>query len=170
MTYRKRREARAEEIQRQADASIYSDDPDAIERLEERLAELEAKREGIKAHNKATRGGKLCTHDADCSCRKEYLIVDCKCADHPLPTYVLMNLSSNIKRTRDRLEALRIDRRRAERCESAGGLAVEPAGDGYVCVTFAEKPARETLDALKAAGFTWRRGSWWGKRDQLPAI
>ena len=36
-------------------------------------------------------------------------------------------------------------------------------------VTFAEKPDREILDALRAAGFGWGGGSWCGKRENLPA-
>lgn len=137
---------RAETITEQLDASIYSDDPDAIERLEERVAELEAKREAIKAENKARRA------------RGEEIA----------PAYVLANLSGNIKRNRDRLAGLKADKARAERSEGAGGQLVEVLASGYCSVTFAEKPPRETLDALKAAGFHWRRGSWWGKHAQLP--
>jgi len=42
--------SRAFGINDQLDRSIYSDDPDAIERLEARILELEAKRVTIKAH------------------------------------------------------------------------------------------------------------------------
>ena len=35
-------------------------------------------------------------------------------------------------------------------------------------MTFAEKPERSTLDALKAAGFYWGQGSWTGKLESLP--
>jgi hypothetical protein len=47
-------------------------------------------------------------------------------------------------------------------------VAIEEQGGGYVSVTFAEKPARNVIDALKAAGFHWRQGSWWGKADAIP--
>ena len=159
--------SRADGIESQLDQSIYSDDPDAVERLEERIAELEAQRDRFKAHNREMRKPGACDHPADCDCRSLFPRV-CDCKRHPLPGYVLSNLSGNIKRNRDRLEAVKIDRLRADRCRDAGGVIVEPAGDGYVCVTFAEKPAREILEALKGAGFFWRRGSWFGKRDALP--
>jgi hypothetical protein len=38
-----------------------------------------------------------------------------------------------------------------------------------VRITFAEKPERAVLDALKAAGFRWGNGSWVGRRDAIPA-
>ena len=48
-----------------------------------------------------------------------------------------------------------------------GGVLVEGAGD-YCRVTFAEKPAREVLDDLRAADFHWGRGCWSGRFDRLP--
>lgn len=153
--------SRAAGIESQLAESIYSDDPDALEALEARIARLEAQRDGIKAANAAYRKA----HRAELAGMSPYQ------RDQALPHqgYELTNLSGNIKRNRDRLEGLRIDRRRLERCEAAGGVAVEPAGAGWVCVTFAEKPAGEVLDALREAGFSFRRGSWWGKADAVPA-
>lgn len=98
--------ARADHIRDQLDASIYSDDPDAIERLGERIAKLEAERESVKAHNKTHRHGKLCTCPPECDCRSGFPR-SCSCKNHPLPAYVLTNLTGNIKRNRDRLEILR---------------------------------------------------------------
>lgn len=85
--------SKADEIDRQAGHAIYSDDPDAIERLVERIAELEAKRTKIKAHN--------------ATARKEGRREDV------LPAYVLQNLGGNIKRQRDRLVRLQRDAERA---------------------------------------------------------
>lgn len=154
--------SRADNIEAQAAGAIYSDDPDAIDALEARIATLEADRVQIKAENAAFRKA----HGTELRAMTAYQ------RDQAMPHqgYELTNLSGNIKRNRDRLEGLRIDRRRAERCENAGGLAIEPAGDGYVCVTFSEKPAQDVRDALKGAGFTWRRGSWWGKADAVPEV
>lgn len=42
-------------------------------------------------------------------------------------------------------------------------------GNEYVRVTFPEKPDREVLDSLRAAGFRWGAGSWVGRRDAVPA-
>jgi uncharacterized protein YidB (DUF937 family) len=53
-----------------------------------------------------------------------------------------------------------------ERAEASGGVVVE--GKDWVTVTFAEKPDRDILDSLKAAGFRWAKGSWRGRRENLP--
>lgn len=42
-------------------------------------------------------------------------------------------------------------------------------GKEWAVITFAEKPEREVIDALKAAGFRWGAGSWAGYGDTLPA-
>jgi len=160
--------SRAEGIRDQLASSIYSDDPDAIEALETRIAKLEAEREAIKAHNKEHRGSKKCTCPEDCNCRNPWQHQTCKCKNHPLPAYHLQNLSGNIKRNRDRLEVVRRQAARSERCEAAGGIAIEDHRSGYCSVTFSEKPDYDTRQALKDAGFRWSQGSWWGKRDQLP--
>ena len=57
---------------------------------------------------------------------------------------------------------------RAAAAEEAGGVRVESA-NGYVSVTFAEKPSREVINALKASGYRWSGGSWHGQ-EPVPAI
>lgn len=140
--------SRASTIEHQLDTSIYSDDPDAVERLEAKVAELEAERAAIKAHNVAMR--KAGTPE--------------KC----WPAYKLSNLGGNIKRTRERIADVRRRQARAQAAEAAeGGVVV--TGQDYVTVTFADKPPRSTLDAMKVAGFHWSGGSWHGRRDRIPA-
>lgn len=163
--------SRASGIRSQLDSSIYDDDPDAIERLEERIAGLEAQREAIKAHNKRTRGSKTCTCPDDCHCRIPWRFGFCRCKEHPIDSYVLQNLGGNIKRNRDRLEVIRRQKARNQAAEAAeGGVVVQPLSGGYVAVTFAEKPERDILDSLKAAGFRWAKGSWVGTADKLPEL
>ena len=60
---------RADEIERQAEGSIYSDDADAPERLRERIAALEAERERVKRYNASARkaGGDRHTAAGDLS-------------------------------------------------------------------------------------------------------
>ena len=49
--------SRADNIEAAADHAIYSDDPDAVERLERKLADLEAERGFIRAYNASCRNG-----------------------------------------------------------------------------------------------------------------
>lgn len=160
---------RADNIEAAAAGAIYGDDADAIEQLEVRIAELEAKREQFKAHNREMRKPGACDHPADCDCRTAHPRECSDCTRHPLPGYVLQNLGGNIKRNRDRLGSLREQQARGRVAEKLGGVGIEPHRGGYVAVTFAEKPARDVLDALKGAGFHWQQGSWWGKADAVPA-
>lgn len=91
-------QSRAGGIESQLESSIYSDDPDAIERLQERIATLEAKRDKIKATNAAYRKehwGEL--RDMTAYQRDQAM---------PYAGYELTNLSGNIKRNRDRLAGL----------------------------------------------------------------
>lgn len=152
--------SRADTIERQLDQSIYSDDPDAVEALEARLEQLEAEREQIKSENAAYRKA----HRAELAALTAYE----RDQAMPHPGYRLSNLSGNIKRNRDRLEIVRKQQARREASEAAGGVNIEEQAPGYLSVTFADKPAREILDALRAAGYRWSQGSWWGRADALP--
>ena len=49
--------SRAATIRAQADHAIYQDDPDALQRLQAKLADLEAQRTGIREYNKTCRRG-----------------------------------------------------------------------------------------------------------------
>lgn len=98
----------ASTIERNLKRSIYDDDEDAIERLEEKIAGLEAERERVKYLNKEIRKGtplddldltdsekKDLAHAAQWHGRKGY------------PPYVLQNLGGNINRAKKRLETLK---------------------------------------------------------------
>ena len=91
--------SRAEGIERQADHAIYSDDEDAVERLEERIAELEAQREHRKTANAAYRKA----HRAELAAMSPYERYQAV----PYPGYSLSNIGGNISRLRDRLATLR---------------------------------------------------------------
>lgn len=90
--------ARAEGILAAADHAIYSDDPDAIERLTERIAGLEAERGRMKAANAAYRKAHRDELKAMTPYQRNQAV--------PFPGYALTNLSGNIARNRKRLEAL----------------------------------------------------------------
>lgn len=95
---------RAVGIRQQLDASIYSDDPDAIERLTEKLAGLEAKREQRKAANSAYRK----EHAAELKVMSAYE----RSQAVPYAPYEISNLGGQITATRKRLEGLIRDKDR----------------------------------------------------------
>lgn len=113
-------DSRAAGIESAADNAIYSDDPDAIEQLEERIAGLEAERDRVKVINKAARAGKL--GEIELTTREKRHLMSI--AQHQpyydpahkgYPPYLLTNLGGNINRQKKRLEALRNPRPRAPR-------------------------------------------------------
>jgi DNA repair exonuclease SbcCD ATPase subunit len=170
--------SRADGIEAQLERSIYDDDPDAVERLEERIAELEAERERIRAYNASCRRAAKTGGKGDLSLLTEpgraEVATLVRVAGYQLgpgwamPPYKLANLSGNIRRNRERLAALKAKTGRAVASAEAGGLLIEDVAGGYCRVTFAERPDRAVLDALKGAGFRWSKGSWTGNRDALP--
>lgn len=102
--------SRAANIRAAADGSIYSDDPDAIDRLRERVAELEAQRARIKAYNASCRKGAPDVSLLDDAQRADLesvlRVAAWQCKGGAFPPYALSNLSGNIKRNRDRLAEL----------------------------------------------------------------
>ncbi len=90
--------SRAANIEAAAEQAIYSDDADALTRLQARIAELEAKRDAIKARNATFRK----QH------REELKGLSSYERDLALPHqgFELRNLSSNIGRLRRRLASL----------------------------------------------------------------
>jgi hypothetical protein len=109
--------ARADGIEAAADGAIYSDDPDAIEALEARIAGLEAERDRIKAYNASCRKGARDVSLLDEKQQKDLASV-AKHAPYQLrdngaaPAYWASNLSGNIGRQRKRLAQLRAEAQR----------------------------------------------------------
>ena len=103
---------RADGIERAADNAVYSDDVDAIERLEARIAVREAERDRIKAFNATARKG-----EPDLSIltsrEQEKILSIAKVASYQLgkggafPGYHLTNLGATIRKDKKRLEGLK---------------------------------------------------------------
>jgi hypothetical protein len=102
---------RAANIEAALEASIYDDDPDAVERLRERIAALEAERDRIKAYNASYRRGQPDPSLLD-KRQRETLESVRRVAPYQLgksgafPAYALSNLSGNLARNRQRLARL----------------------------------------------------------------
>lgn len=107
---------RAENIEAAADHAIYGDDLDAVERLADRIAELEAERDRVKAYNatcrKAARTGGTGDLELLDDTQRGDLLAVARVAAFQLgaggafPAYKLRNLNANITRNRKRLAAL----------------------------------------------------------------
>jgi hypothetical protein len=156
------------------DKTIFSDDSDAPEALAERIAANEAKRDRMKKVNALYRKGDAAGLAA-LGLNLESLQAKLKDAyswlQQPYPAYELTNLGARIRTDKERLQQIKGQQeRRASAEESPNGITREDCSGGYVRITFAEKPERAVLAALKAAGFRWGAGSWAGKVDQLPAV
>lgn len=108
--------SRADNIEAAAGRAIYSDDSDAIERLKEKLAGLEAERDRIKAYNASCRkaakaGGIGDTSILDEAQRASLESVTRHCpyqlrAGGAMPAYATSNLGGVISNTRKRITQL----------------------------------------------------------------
>jgi DNA repair exonuclease SbcCD ATPase subunit len=92
-------QSKAANIEAAADDAIYSDDPDAIERLTEKIAGLEAERDRRKAINAQFRKD----HKTELKAMTAYE----RHQAMPYPTYSLANISGNLRRNRARLAQLK---------------------------------------------------------------
>ncbi len=104
--------SRAANIQSATEGAIYLDDPDAIERLTAKLADLEGQRDAMKAENAAFRKG-----DAAYAAYKSITIEQAAAVRvkinegyswcrQPYPSYSLQNLGGTITKERKRLASL----------------------------------------------------------------
>lgn len=165
-------ESKADGLQAQLDKSIFSDDTDAVEALEQRIAENEAKRKQWKTINTLYRKGDaegLAKFGLNLETLREKLKDAYSWCQQPYAGYELQNLGQRINADKKRLEQVKVRSQRQAAAESApNGITIENCQGGYCRVTFAGKPDRAILDALKEAGFWWGQGSWAGKAEQLP--
>ena len=172
-------ENKADGIERQLSRSIFSDDENAVEALEARIAANEAERKTNNAINKIIRK----KPKAEATTEKIAALVSLGlsednaakmfdkdfCGRIGIPSYVNSNIGGRIQADRKRLERVKLQQENKQAAEgSESGITVKKNGRGWYFVTFAEKPEREILTALKSAGYRWRLGSWVGNPDKLP--
>lgn len=170
----KHHESCAAGLERALETSVFSDDSDAVEKLEARIKEREAERDRMKLVNKLYKKGDaagLAAIGLDLEKLKRDLAAKgAYWGDRPHLAYELTNLGANIRRDRERIEEVKRRMTRTAAAEaSPTGVTISGVTD-FVTVTFAEKPERSVLEALKSAGFSWGAGSWHGYRERLPAV
>ena len=121
--------------------SISSDDPEAITKLEEKLKNMEIKREKIKQYNKTA--------------KKE--------SKEKVDGYVLTNLNANIRATKKRIEKIKNIRARETKKEIINGITiVENVEENRTQIFFPNIPSLEIRQKLKSHGFRWSKfnGCW----------
>lgn len=166
----KHHEQKARGLAIQLERTIFSDDEDAIEKLEAKAADCDAAAERCNAINKAWRKG---GRDAVAAEFGEALA---KTAEELCSRFSWLERKGPMDATSDRAEARRCRERikvlqarqiRADEAEAAGGVRLVER-QGWAVVTFVEKPERIVLLALRSAGYHWGNGSWHGAADRLP--
>ena len=167
--------AKAAGIADQLERSVFSDDPDAVEQLQAKIAKEREQLERMKACNKIVRKFKtdkpagiaaLAAIGFSPTLAANAFEPDF-CGRLGFPSYELTNLGANIRRMEGRIEDITRRQQHAEAAAAApGGVTIE--GKEWINITFAEKPAWEIINALKSAGFRWGGGHWCGQREKIP--
>lgn len=134
--------------------SISGDDPDAIEKLESKLADLEGKRAQIKAESKAARKG-----DATVLAKLDqaYARVNWHDTSKGHPPYVLTNLSGKIRAATKRLDTLKSRVGREAREETVGEWTLRENPSTNRVELAGPRPSPEQKADLKNAGWRWSR-------------
>lgn len=145
--------------------AISSDDPDAVEKLEAKLAAMERVQTTMREANKAIKKGddaRLLELGLN-----EKQIAELKTPQYGrvgFPAWALSNNNANMKRVKERIELLKKRATQETREEElAGGVTlVDNVEANRVQLLFPGKPDEETRRALKGAGFRWSptEGAW----------
>ncbi|MBZ0121665.1 MAG: DUF3560 domain-containing protein, partial [Sandaracinaceae bacterium] len=163
----------AEELRRRArrvgSAGVSADDPNAIDKLEAKIAQIERDRDEAKKVNAAYReGGWEAVAKLGVIGPEDVLALGAA-MEHlprgmrvPYPAYVFQNVSSELRRLRERVEALK-----------KGPIGFDPVeGDGWrlearpdlnrVALSFDRRPDKSVTEALRRGGWRWspREGAW----------
>lgn len=165
---------KAEQLARQAakvgKAGISSDDPEAIEKLQAKLENLENNHVLMKAVNKAIRDNK--TEEKKISAIVLLGLSEAQAVEIIQPdsvgrigfaTYAFTNNSSNIRRIKERIEQLKLRDQREDLIVPGKGYSYcEKAEDNRIWFVFDEKPNEVTRLLLKSHGFKWSpsRSAW----------
>lgn len=146
--------------------AIFSDDPDATEKLEAKIARLEKRQEMMRQANKLVRKqdrAGLAEMGYD-EAQITALFTPDFCGRVGYADYQLTNNGANIRRLRERIKDLE---RAAARPEAApveiGGVRIEENKEANrLQIFFPGKPGAEVRADLKARGFRWApsEGAW----------
>jgi hypothetical protein len=155
-------------------AGVSSDDPDAVVKLREKLAGLEATQARMVVVNREIRKG-----GPGLQQRLINLGIPAMVADSIVmpdfagrvgfPDYRLKNNGAEIRRTQKRIAELLAAAQEPERepIVGDGWRIAEDRDDNRIAITFDAKPAHDQRDRLKSHGFRWSptRGAWVRQRS-----
>jgi len=134
--------------------SISGDDPEALERYQKKLEELEKTQEYMKNVNRAWRKGKAALVALGLpEDESERLANETK---RPCPRWMLANNSAEIRRVKEKMETLKkLDTMTVENIKFNGGEMVINLEINRVQIIFDAIPAPEKRALLKSNGFKW---------------
>ena len=161
-----REQNHADELRARAEAAenntaISSDDPEAVQKLQEKLRKLEEGQEMMKSVNRYYKkngtcvGCELITEEQarklDADAEKSYY-------KRPFAPYALTNNNQNIRNVKARIESLKkIDEFDFEPVEFDGGRVVADKEINRIQFFFDEKTSEETRSLLKGWGFRFSK-------------
>lgn len=144
---------------------ISSDNPQAIELLEDKISKLKARQQRYKDMNKYYRKNKTMVGFEDLSYEKAKEInkridEDYSFNKKPAPSYILSNLNAMIKSAEKRLEQLKeLDEMEYEEIEFDNCTVISNDETNRVEMYFGYKPDENVRTLLKRKGFKWSRNS-----------
>ena len=147
---------------------ISADDPQAVSKLQSKLAKREALQETMKAVNAYYRKHKTvdgCPHltPEQIEKMKASMSGDWRANPKPFESYQLSNNNAEIRRLKERIAALTRQREIGYvGWEFDGGKVEANAGDNRLQIFFNGKPEADTREKLKEYGFRWSpsAGAW----------
>ena len=145
--------------------AISSDNPEAIELLEDKISKLKARQQRYKDMNKYYRKHKTMLGFEDLSDEKAAEInkrieEDYSFNKKPAPSYILSNLNAMIKSTEKRLEQLKeLDEMVYEEIEFDNCTVISNDETNRVEMHFGYKPDEDVRSLLKRKGFKWSRNN-----------
>jgi hypothetical protein len=155
-------------------AGVSSDDPDAVVKLREKLAGLEANQARMVVVNREIRKGGAGLQERLIGLGLPALVADSIVMPDfagrvGFPDYRLKNNGAEIRRTQKRIAELLASAQEPERepIVGDGWRIAEDRDDNRIAITFAAIPSHDQRDRLKSHGFRWSptRVAWVRQRN-----
>jgi hypothetical protein len=154
--------------------AIFSDDPEAIEKLGGKVAQLEARQERMKEINAIYRKfikNPATLDSADIPESTKTTLRNFKPNWHggqPFPAYALTNNGANIRRLKERAQVLEVRQAQETTEKEINGIRiVDNCEDNRLQIFFPGKPDDAVRSSLKSHGFRWTPsvGCWQAYRN-----